>query len=815
MKRLLLPFLLSGCELIVHFDPPPEQGAQCSDKLDNDEDDKIDCADDSCADYCRCGNGIVYPPAPSLAAPLEAMLAGVPRAVAAGDIDGDGTTDLVVALQGGQVVVVRVTGAGLSVGTPVSVPGTLVALALGDLDGNGSVDALVVDQAGGQVYPLRNSGGTFTVGQPLVVTPMASAVVLGDFDGNGELDAAVVGGGSQPQLVTLVNSGGTFRVRQSLPADAGASALAVADLDGDGFLDLVVGATGDVVPYRNADAGFFQAGTAVAIGGQATGLALADLDGDRRPDLVVATPGGALGVLRNDGQGTLGSGTSVAVPGATALAGVAAGDLNHDGNADVVVAAGTRLVIMDGDGAGALRAGAETTATADVASPVLLFADGDSRPDVAAVTSDQKVLVALGAGEECDSPDRTMCLADCTLPGKAVWARAAGGAQDDVATDVAVDAEDNVYVVGTFRGQLAIGGTPALPAQGGSDFFVASFKPDGTLRWRAAFGGKMDDTAEGVAALRFGSIVVVGQSGPASYGSVGQIGFDQQAYALVLSAADGSPQFLSVFTDSASTGAALAVTLDSTGGAVVGGRFTGRLNVGSAFVSGPGGFLADLSFGQAFATFTGDAADAVVRVRATGGGTAALLSFAGTVPELAVTSEGARDLAVVRYDALDEFVRADIVGGAGDALAADIADCPPSLVLAAGFSGALRVGQTTFAAQGASDAAIVRLTGGTTSAATTMAAGAEVANAVACDARGNAVVGGSLSIQGATAAVGSFAPDGTARWGLPGGFAPARFARDSLGDVYAAGSFTAALAWGADSLTPAGGSDGVLAKLRP
>src|SRR5262249_28062489 len=159
----------------------------------------------------------------------------VPRALAAGDIDGDGTADLVVALQGGQVVVVRVGSTGLTVGTPVSVPGTLVALALGDLDGNGTIDALVVDQAGGQVYPLLNAGGPFTVGAPLTVTPMASAVVLGDMDGNGSLDAAVVGGGTQPQLVTLVNVGaGAFRVRQIIPAAAGASALAAADLDGDG-----------------------------------------------------------------------------------------------------------------------------------------------------------------------------------------------------------------------------------------------------------------------------------------------------------------------------------------------------------------------------------------------------------------------------------------------------------------------------------------------------------------------------------------------------------------------------------------------------
>jgi hypothetical protein len=408
-----------------------------------------------------------------------------------------------------------------------------------------------------------------------------------------------------------------------------------------------------------------------------------------------------------------------------------------------------------------------------------------------------------------------MCLADCTLPGQAVWARSGGGAQDDVATDVAVDGADNIYVVGTFRGQLAIGGAPALASQGGSDFFVASFTPAGTLRWRAAFGGKLDDTAEGVAVLRFGSVVVVGQSGPASYGSAGQVAPDKQAYALVVSAADGTPQFLSTFTSDTSTGIALAVAADASGGAVVGGSFTGRIgNATGSFVTGPGGFLADVSSGQLISAFTGDAADAVVRVRAADGDVAALLSFAGTVTELGLVSDGARDLAVLHY-AGNEFQRADLVGGAGDAVAGDLAACPPSLLVFTGFSGALRVGQTTLAAQGGSDAALARFTGTTTSVQGQATPAAEVANAVICDARGNVVVGGSLSLLGATAALGSFAPDGTPRWGMPGGFAPARFARDSSGDIYVAGGFTAALVWGPDSLTPAGGSDAVLVKLRP
>ena len=51
MRFLLLPLFLCGCELIVHFDPPPETGAQCDDGKDNDNDGKIDCDDDGCAAF--------------------------------------------------------------------------------------------------------------------------------------------------------------------------------------------------------------------------------------------------------------------------------------------------------------------------------------------------------------------------------------------------------------------------------------------------------------------------------------------------------------------------------------------------------------------------------------------------------------------------------------------------------------------------------------------------------------------------------------------------------------------------------------------
>ncbi|MBC8095495.1 MAG: SBBP repeat-containing protein [Akkermansiaceae bacterium] len=70
--------------------------------------------------------------------------------------------------------------------------------------------------------------------------------------------------------------------------------------------------------------------------------------------------------------------------------------------------------------------------------------------------------------------------------GVPVWARAFGGGSEDVASDVAVDAQRNVYVTGSFSStSFLIGGvtlTNYAPGGNGS-LFVAKFNPGGNLLW--------------------------------------------------------------------------------------------------------------------------------------------------------------------------------------------------------------------------------------------------------------------------------------------------------------------------------------------
>jgi hypothetical protein len=135
-------------------------------------------------------------------------------ALAVGDLNGDGSADIVVAGDpsgngGGVVHVLLGDGAGgfgpvtfysLSVSSPNSV-------AIGDLNGDGKVD-LAVGDAGGNVVLLNGNGdGTFQSATKFVTGSGTNSVVTGDFNGDGKLDLAVAAGTASGTAAVYLNSG--------------------------------------------------------------------------------------------------------------------------------------------------------------------------------------------------------------------------------------------------------------------------------------------------------------------------------------------------------------------------------------------------------------------------------------------------------------------------------------------------------------------------------------------------------------------------------------------------------------------------------
>lgn len=215
------------------------------------------------------------------------------------------------------------------------------AVLAADFDGDGDLDLAAVNSAAGAANGLSvllgDGSGGFGAATNYTTRNGPFALVTGDFNGDGNADLAVHSTSEHFVSILLGAGTGAFGATTHLPTFGG-QGLAIADLDGDGDLDLAAShGFGDILNVLLGDGsgGFAtSAGSPFAAGDEPTGVAAGDLDGDGDVDLVAANRiGDSVSVMLNDGAGSFAS--SILLTGDTPIF-AALGDLNGDGDLDLV-----------------------------------------------------------------------------------------------------------------------------------------------------------------------------------------------------------------------------------------------------------------------------------------------------------------------------------------------------------------------------------------------------------------------------------------------------------------------------------------------
>lgn len=86
-----------------------------------------------------------------------------------------------------------------------------------------------------------------------------------------------------------------------------------------------------------------------------------------------------------------------------------------------------------------------------------------------------------------------------------------GGAANDTANGVALDASGNIYIAGqTYSSNLPLRNALQPRLAGGADGFLAEFTPAGTLVYGTFYGGALDDAANGIAVTPDGMASIAG-----------------------------------------------------------------------------------------------------------------------------------------------------------------------------------------------------------------------------------------------------------------------------------------------------------------
>jgi FG-GAP-like repeat len=330
---------------------------------------------------------------------------------------------------------------------------------------------------------------------PVSVGDNPMDLAAGDLDGDGQLDLVSLDAGDHAISIRL-RRGADWQRGASLPAEASTHMIALADVDGDRDLDLVATAhdTGVVQLWHNdGRAGFTVASGSPFLAVDAArphnhGLATGDLDGDGDTDVVVGDQQARLVVaLLADGHGGLVRSPQIALPGEPYPLVLA--DMNRDGKLDVVapLVSAAAIAVLLGDGRGGFARAPDFPHRVSLARPYGIAAgdlDRDGAPDLFVAHDDTdrvSVLLGDGAGGLRDAPGSPVPF------GKRIWRPALADLDRDGALD-AIGAGSGSLLIASGDGRGGVGTPSAAQLGEGWTVAIADLDGDGRLDVAAPSG---------------------------------------------------------------------------------------------------------------------------------------------------------------------------------------------------------------------------------------------------------------------------------------------------------------------------------------
>lgn len=177
--------------------------------------------------------------------------------------------------------------------------------------------------------------------------------------------------------------------------------------------------------------------------------------------------------------------------------------------------------------------------------------------------------------------------------GNVLWAKGAGGSDNDVATGVAIDNNNEITVTGYFTSNTITFGSTTLTrdAATNADIFVVKYDASGNVLWAKSAGGSGADFAQGIAVDGSQNIIVTGYSNSPSlaFGNVTLVGSGGHDVFIAKYDAGGTDLWVKGAIGSGND-FANAVAIDNNGNTTVTGYFnSSSLTFGGTVLTNAGG----------------------------------------------------------------------------------------------------------------------------------------------------------------------------------------------------------------------------------